>query len=65
MMYNYFDSVLICSKSKTMLLFCRILLQDTLNCGKNFMSAILESNYHIVWKLSKIGVNRAVGCKTM
>ena len=29
------------------------------------MSAILESNYHIVWKLSKTGVNRAVGCKTM
>ena len=29
------------------------------------MSAILESNYHIVWKLSKIGVKRAVGCKTM
>ena len=27
------------------------------------MSAILESNYHIVWKLSEIGVNRAVGCR--
>ena len=27
------------------------------------MSAILESNYHIVWKLSKNGVNRAVGCR--
>ena len=27
------------------------------------MSAILESNYHTVWKLSGIVVNRAVGCK--
>ena len=27
------------------------------------MSAILESNYHIVWKLFENGINRAVDCR--
>ena len=61
MMYNCFDSVLICGKSKTMLLFCRLLLQDTLNCGKTqclpFWNLII-----ILFGNSKIGVDRAVGC---